>query len=451
MLEKEYAKAEGEHVWNAFKQMKSYMEKSYLLIDKSENNNYFTTTNGKHVYDGVSTLLNSNLGHHHTKIQKAITEQLQYLDTATMFTSTNTAALDYAKQLLEATQDRYYSVFFTNSGSEACDTAIKIARKYWKNLEKNRPGIISLQGCYHGSSIGAMMVSHGGYTMDDYTLKHEHFYQIPVPDLMLHHDFKDEDELVQFCLKEAEQLMKNSEVHIGAFIMEQVQLSNAAFPLPQKFVQGIAELCKVHDILLIIDEVATGFGRTGTLFVSEQFQTWGDIMMFAKGVTSGYIPMGGVLVTKKVFKNFWSDEPEMALEHGFTTGGHPVACAAASACLQTIYQESLCNNVIRASAYLTKKLNQFKKYNFVKEIRGCGLMIAMILDESVRMPGMEKWGLANIISRFLVNKGLLLYPDDENVLIIAPPLNVTLQECDVICSILDKCFTKVDFIIKNMK
>lgn len=438
-----YVKKDGEHVWNAFKQMKSYMEKSYLLLDQATHENYFVTTSGKQVYDGISTLLNSNLGHKQPRIQQAILEQLQRLDTASMFVSTNTAALDYSKQLIKATGDRYYSVFFTNSGSEACDTAIKIARKYWRNRGENRPGIISLEGSYHGSSIGAMMVAHGGYTMDDYALRHDYFYQIPVPDPLLHPEFSNRATLVQHCLNLAKSLMEDAQACVGALIIEQVQLSNASFVLPQEFVIGLEKLCRAHGVLLIVDEVATGFGRMGSLFGSEQTGVWGDMMMFAKGVTSGYIPMGGVLSTEDVFMTFWADNPEMALENGFTTGGHPVACAAASACLELLQEEELCAKAAQTGAYLLEQLQELKSFSFVREVRGRGLMLALILDDTVKIHGMEQWGVANIISRFLVNKGILLYPDSDSTVIIAPALDTGRAECDMICAAIRDCLEKI--------
>lgn len=448
-METKHVKKDGEHVWNAFTQMKSYMEKSYLLLDQATPENYFVTANRRQVYDGVSTLLNSNLGHKHPRIQQAILEQLQRLDTASMFVSTNTAALNYAKQLLKATEDRYYSIFYTNSGSEACDTAIKIARKYWKNRGENRPGIISLEGSYHGSSIGAMMVAYGGYAMDDYALKHDYFYQIPVPDPLLHPEFGDETALVQHCLNVAQTLMRDDQACVGALIIEQVQLSNAAFALPQEFVIGLEKLCRANGVLLIVDEVATGFGRTGSLFGSEQIGVWGDLMMFAKGVTSGYIPMGGVLSTKDVFMTFWADNPESALEHGFTTGGHPVACAAASACLELLQTEQICAIAAQTGAYLREQLQALKAFSFVREVRGKGLMLALILDETIKIPGMEQWGVANIVSRFLVNKGILLYPDSDSTIIIAPALNAGKSECDMICAALRDCLEKIALLTER--
>lgn len=442
-----YTKKDGEAVWNAFKQMKLYMEKSYLLLDKATQDNYFLTVEGKPVFDGVSTLLNSNIGHNQPAIQAAIVAQLQKLDTASTFTATNTAALRYAKQLLAAVDNRYYSVFYTNSGSEACDTAIKIVRKYWNSKGKPRPGIISLEGSYHGSTIGAMMAAHGGYSMEDYALKHEHFYQIPVPDPLLHPEYPDAASLIQFCIKQVTNLFQNAGETIGALLMEQVQLSNGAFPLPMEFIRVLQALCRSHGVLLIVDEVATGFGRTGTLFASEHSNVWGDLMMFAKGVTSGYIPMGGVLTTKEVFQSFWGDDETLTLEHGFTTGGHPVACAAASAVLELMQKKQLSAQAAELGAYLNERLQRLKSFSFVHEVRGKGLMLAVNFEEGVRIQGMEQWGLAQIVSKFLVNKGVLLYPDSDETVIVAPALNSRKEDCDMLYASLNDCLNKIAFLI----
>lgn len=443
-----YTAEEGEKVWNAFKEMKAYMEKSFLVIKGVEEGDFYLTQKNRKIYDGVSTLLNSNVGHKNPRIIKAISDQLNILDNTTLFTSTSNTAIEYAKKLCGLTKNHFYSCFFTNSGSEACDTAIKIVRKYRYNDGTGKYGIVSLRGAYHGSSIGAMLLSQTAYDKNKYFIDMDGFYQISAPEESKCPDILNQEEWIDFCINEYERLISDEGKKIGAVFLELVQLSNAVNILPVRYVRELCRISRENDILVVIDEVATGFGRTGEMFASEYYGIWGDLMMVAKGISSGYIPMGGVLVTEGVFRSFWGDD-RLTLEHGFTTSGHPVACAAAIENLTQIIDNNMVANSRKQGAYLKNLLQtELGQSKLIKEIRGIGLMLAIIFDD-VALLGMEEWGIADIISRFLINNGLLLYPDDSNTLIIAPPLNVTVDACDYIVKQLKNCINKAEHCIRK--
>ena len=176
-------------VWHAFKQMKDYIENGPEILTHVNSENYFQSVDNKILYDGVSTLLNSNIGHVNSEIISSISSQLKKLDNATLFTSTNATSIECSQRLCRLCDDHYFSTFFTNSGSEACDTALKIVLKYWRNKNEHRNVIISLKGAYHGSSIGAMMIANGGFNNDDFNLECSNFHQINVPNSM---DINDE-------------------------------------------------------------------------------------------------------------------------------------------------------------------------------------------------------------------------------------------------------------------
>ena len=444
-----YSKKDGEKVWNAFKQMHDYIDKSYQVIVKSDSNNNYTNQKGKVMYDGVSTLLNTNVGHQNQEIIEEISKQLTTLENTSLFTCTDDVAIACSKKLCELSENHFYSAFFTNSGSEACDTAIKIVLKYWNNLGDNRRIIVSLKGAYHGSSIGAMMLAHEGYSMDDYGIPYDSFHQTPVPDPLERPENLTQEEWVQECVDAFENYCKEKEGKIAAIFMELIQLSNAVNVLPLEFVQKIYNICKEHNILIVIDEVATGFGRTGTLFASQYYGIWGDLMMVAKGITSGYIPMGGVLVTKDVFYNFYGKKAdEKILEHGFTTGGHPVACAAAIKNIEQLLENKYVDNSETLGTYLLNGLQaSIGDSKLVECIRGKGLMISIIFKD-IQVKNMEEWGIAELLTNFLINKGLLLYPDDKNILIIAPCLNCLQSDCDMIIEKIQDSVKKVEFLVQ---
>lgn len=436
-----YSKQDGKKVWNAFKEMELYLDKSFQVLTEVDEDNCYTNQKERKLYDGVSTLLNTNIGHRNPKVIEAIDRQLNQLDNTTLFTVTSDIAIACAKKICGLTDHRYFSCFFTNSGSEACDTALKIVKKYSSNKGKKECGIVSLKGAYHGSSLGAMLLAQTAYENDKYYNNSTGFYQIHTPENGCRPEGLGSEKWMQACIEEYRKLVE--EKQIGALFMELIQLSNGVNVLPKEYVQELVRISRQHEILVVIDEVATGFGRTGRLFASEHYGIWGDLMMVAKGITSGYIPMGGVLVTEDVYSNFIGGADKM-LDHGFTTGGHPVACAAAIANIDQILDKEMVGNAEKMGIYLKERLIQEIGSSFlVKEIRGMGLMLS-ILFENYKVIGMPEWGIADVVTRFLINNGLLLYPDDPEILIVAPVLSISREKCDFMVEEIKKCIEKTE-------
>ncbi|MGI6256709.1 MAG: aspartate aminotransferase family protein [Anaerovoracaceae bacterium] len=428
--------------------MKDYLSNDVQIITEVDENNCFKSKSGKTMYDGVSTLLNTNLGHKNSEVMEEIVRQLHILDSSSLFTSTNEIAISCSEKLCEITDGHYYSTFFTNSGSEACDTALKIVLKYWKNKGENRNKILSLSGAYHGASVGGMMLAHGYYPMEDYSLGHANFHQTPQPDPLKCPEGMDQEAWVDWCIEEFQRYCRENEGKIAAIFFELVQLSNAANALPTRFVTELDKCCKERGILVVVDEVATGFGRTGSMFASDDYGIKGDLMMLAKGISSGYVPMGAVLVTEEIYRGFYGKTSEKKqLDHGYTTAGHPVACAAALKTIEVMEKTGCVEEGRKTGEYLLREMNnRIGNSPLVETIRGKGLMLAIIFKK-ITIKSMEEWGVAEILTSFLINKGLLLYPDSPTVLIIAPPLNVTTEECDRILSALEDSVKKIEFLM----
>ncbi|SFC13071.1 aminotransferase family protein [Butyrivibrio sp. YAB3001] len=442
-----YQKDDGEKVWAAFKEMDTYLDKSFQIIDRVDEDNNYYNTKGQKMYDGVSTLLNTNIGHRNKEMIKAITDQLEKLDNTSLFCATNDVSIKCAKKLCELTDNHFFSAFFTNSGSESCDTAMKIAMKYNYNKGKRNVGVVALEGAYHGSNMTAMRLCQDQYDSEQYSADTTGYYKLTIPSTYQEEGLT-EKEAVKKSLAEYKKIIK--EHCIGAIYMELIQLSNSVYELPKEFVRGIVDISHENDVLVVVDEVATGFGRTGKMFASEHYGIWGDLMMFAKGVTSGYVPMGGVLATREVYESF-TGEMTVSLDNGFTTGGHPVACAAALKNIEIMEREKLSENSEEIGKYLLEGLRETIGKSFlIKEIRGKGLMLAIIFED-YKVIGMPQFGISNIVTRFLVNNGMLLYPDSDETLILAPALNVDKTTCDFIIDRLTETVTKTEKCVSRRK
>jgi len=436
----EFSKEAGNKVWAAFKDMKVYLEKSCRILTDVDSNNYYTDSKGKKMYDGVSTLLNANIGHCNKELIEAVNEQFFRLDNTTLFTTTNDAALRCSEKLCKLTGDHYYSCFFTNSGSEACDTAVKIVKKYAYMKGMKTCGIVSLKGAYHGSNLTAMKLGQGQYENEQYFNDCSGYYQIDVP------SYESDEVEIRKCLAQYEDLIRTKE--IGAVFMELIQLSNGVNILPESFVKGMYDISKKNSVLVVIDEVATGFGRTGKMFASEHYGIRGDLMMFAKGVTSGYFPMGGVLAVREVYEAF-AGGSEKLLENGFTTGGHPVGCVSALKNIEILERENMSENSAEMGEYLLGRLKDELGGSFlVDEIRGKGLMLSILFND-YQIIGMPEFGIADILTNFAAGSGLLLYPDGPDTMIVAPVLNIGRMECDNIADILRDCIGKLEKCVKR--
>lgn len=443
-----YQKEDGEKVWAAFKEMDIYLDKSFQIIEKADEDNNYYNTKGQKRYDGVSTLLNTNIGHRNPEMIEAIVQQMNTLDNTTLFCATNDVSIKCAKKLCSMTGNHFFSAFFTNSGSEACDTALKIAMKYNYNKGRRNVGVVALQGAYHGSNMTAMRLCQDQYDNEQYFVNCDGYYRLEIPVSEGENEGKSETQRISECVKQYRELI--SEHEIGVIYMELIQLSNSVYKLPKEYVRQIIEISHENNVLVIIDEVATGFGRTGKMFASEYYGIWGDLMMFAKGVTSGYVPMGGVLVTKEVYECF-TGEMTRSLDNGFTTGGHPAACAAALKNIEIIEKQSMVENAEKMGAYLLEGLKRAIGDSFIiKQIRGIGLMLAIVFED-YKIIGMPQFGISNIVTRFLTNNGILLYPDSDETLIIAPVLNIDKEKCDFIIEELAKTVQKTEKCINWRK
>lgn len=353
---------------------------------------YYQTRDGQTVMDSFSGLWSSGLGHCHPRIVKAVQEQVARLDYAAAFQVGHTGAFELADKLIDFAPDGFRRVFFTNSGSEAADTALKIALA-WHRVrgEGTRIRFIGREKGYHGVNFGGMSV--GGIPgnremFGNVTLPHvDH---LPHTHDLEHNAFsKGQPEWGLHLADELERIIAlHHAKNIAAVIVEPVSGSAGVLPPPLGYLERLREICTRHGILLIFDEVITAFYRVGAPFGCERFGVRPDIITTAKGITNGVIPMGAVLVGDEIYQGFMNG-PDYAIEffHGYTYSGHPVAAAAALAALDIYMEEDTGNKAREIIPVFEDAIHAVRDAPHVIDIRNFGLMGAIEMAPRPGQPG----------------------------------------------------------------
>ncbi|MFF2795616.1 aminotransferase family protein [Lysinibacillus xylanilyticus] len=403
---------------------------------KTENGPAFIFTEGKGVYlyditgkkviDGMSSLWNVNIGHGRTELGEVAKEQMDKLAFSSCFaTFSNEPAILLAKKLAELAPGDLNTTFFTSGGSESNDSAYKLARHYWiLKGETSRKKIISRSKSYHGVAIGATSAT-GLKGFRDFTNSN-------APDFL----FVD-----QFSVQALRDLIETEGPEtIAAFITEPVQGAGGVHVAPDNYFKEIREICNEYGILMITDEVITGFGRTGKFFAMEHFNVVPDMMCFAKGVTSGYAQLGGVMISEKIHQEF-SELSEGTILHGYTYSGHSMACAVGLKNIEIIEKDNLVANAeIRGQELLAGLKVLQAKYPFIVDARGLGLMAGIEISYEGRL-------LAPQIVTEAAKLGLIcrsVVLDAQDIVVFSPPLSISQKELRDLLDILEKAIQEVE-------
>ena len=411
------------------------LAKSTDLIMVEGKGCYVKDVNGDTYLDFVQGIAVNALGHNFPPIVDAICEQAHKLINASFNMVNYEPTLNLAKRLASVTPGKLNSVFFSNGGAEATDGAIKLAKAYTK-----RPAIIAFKGSFHGRTIGATTITASN---SKYRKYYEPLmggvYFAPYPSRDLCPAGFDEQKRAEFCLQEIENLFKYvvAPETVAGIYMEPIQGEGGYVVPPVTFVKGVRNLCDKYGIMLIFDEIQSGYGRTGKMFASEHFDVVPDIMTVGKAIAGG-LPMSAVISTPEIMSEWHAGM------HGGTFGGNPVAAAAANAVLDQYEDGSLLNNVNEMGAYLKEKLNELKKkYNFIYDVRGLGLMVAVEFSYEDGTPAPEIW--AKVRKSCLDNKMLTLNCGvNGNGMRFATPLNVTKKEINEGLAIFEKALDSVN-------
>lgn len=406
---------------------------------------YMWDFDGNRYTDMSSQLVNLNVGHGNRAIIDAIKEQAEkYCYLSPAYGSEPRGEL--AKMIIELMPDNMGKVFFTNGGADANENAIKMARMY-----TGRQKIFSRYRSYHGSTYGA-----GNLTGEPrrYPLEPAAPGFVKFFDPYIYREkikFSTEEEASEYYVaKLREQVIYEGAENVAAIVMETITGSNGVIIPPKNYLKGVRAICDEFGIMMICDEVMTGFGRTGKMFAFENFDVKPDIVSFAKGVTCGYVQLGGVVVSKKISEYF----DDHLLSCGLTYSGHPLACAAGVACLNFYKDADILSNVNKSGAVLGECLENLKsKHESVGDVRYIGLFsaIELVSDRETREPlvpyGKDPEGKMGKLIGMLKAKGFMTY-SHENMILISPPLIITPEQVREEMEKVDEVLCEADKMVK---
>ncbi len=403
---------------------------------------------GKSYIDGLSGMWNVYVGHGRPELVKAAAAQLKTLAFATAYAgSTNLQAIELAKALKKLVYPNIEAFYFTLGGSDATDTSIRTARFYWG--ARGRPKkqkIIARKLSYHGSTVGAASATGVDEFSQGFGPRLPGFLHIESPNpYRFTTTRKDVSPGVAAADLLEEIILREGPETVAAFIAEPVQGGGGGVLVPPAdYFPRIREICDRYDVLLISDEVITGFGRTGRWFALEHWGVQPDIVQFAKGITSGYFPLGGIGVSKAIKKVLDSVESGKRWWHGYTASGHPVGAAVALANLRIIQKEGLVKRSARLGSRLLKGLAPLKKHPHVGEVRGLGLLVGieLVANKATKERFPSEQNIGKRLRQELLARGLCTRVLDE-VICLAPPLVVSEKEIDRIVRIVTEAITAV--------
>ena len=435
-----------EHLWVYLREPSDMAEKGDPAIFVSGEGVHVTDALGNTSIDGMSGLWLKNVGYGRKEIADAAYEQMLNLTYMPLGTTTE-PTIRLAEKISQIAPGDMTRSFFTSGGSEAVETALKLSRAYFKRVgEPNRTKFISRKGSYHGATMGALAL--GGshlYPKLDYEPLMPGVFHVPQP-LPYRCEFGGEtpEECAELCVNAVEEMIKFQDPETIAAVFAEPISSPMGCAVPgDNYWPRLREICDRYGILLIADEVITGFGRTGKMFATEHWGVVPDMMTVAKGITSGYIPMGGCITRGEISDAFIGSQ-KASFKHVITFGGHPVAAAAALKNIEIMEEEGMVENAAKQGAYLLDGLNEMKeKYQMIGDVRGLGLFcgLELVADRETKEYFPAEADLANRITQGFAENGLLLRGGDR--MNGAPPLCITSSEVDDLVTIMDKVFDQV--------
>ncbi len=421
------------YLWHPFTQMQDWQTEEFPVIEKGDGC-YLIDTEGRRYLDGVSSLWCNVHGHKVKELDRAIKKQLQKISHTTFLGLTHPTAIELAEKLAAIAPKGLTRVFYSDSGSEAVEIALKMAFQYW--AQKGHPEkkkFARLENAYHGDTLGAVSV--GGIDLFHQIYKPLLFntFAIPSPYRYRWETGSDPEKVKNESLNSMEEILREHHQEIAAFVMEPLMQGAAGMiDQPTGYISRARELTRKYNTLLIFDEVATGFGRTGEMFAADHESVTPDIMAVAKGITGGYLPLAATLATEEVYDAFLGRYEEFkAFFHGHTYTANPLACAAAIANLEIFEKQKTLEKLQPKIRLIKKRLEGFYKLKCVGDIRQCGIMVGieLVRDKATKEPfdAKEKVGV-RVIERAR-KKGAILRPLGS-VIVLMPPLAMTERELD---------------------
>ncbi len=410
MNKKQLKKLDQTLLWHPFTQMQEYEQTEPLIIESGKGS-YLYDIDGNKYLDGVSSLWVTVHGHRHSKLDNALKKQINKIAHSTLLGLGNVPSIELAEKLLKIVPRNLKKVFYSDSGSTAMEIALKMAFQYWqlspKHSDHRKKKFLTFKEAYHGDTIGS--VSLGAIDLFHRIFKDLLFKTVPIDG---------------FDLQKTESVLKKNHKKIAAIAIEPMIQGAAGMLLqPNGFLKGLEKLAKKYNVLLICDEVATGFGRTGKMFAVEHEKVQPDIMAVAKGITGGYLPLAATLTTQKIYNRFKGPYKDFkTFFHGHTYTGNPLACAVAVENINIFEREQTLKKLQPKIKYLTQRLQEISQYSKIKEVRQLGFMVGIEIEGYAAE---ERIGHQVIMEAR--KHGVILRPLGA-VIVLMPPLSISISE-----------------------
>jgi adenosylmethionine-8-amino-7-oxononanoate aminotransferase len=397
------ATADRRFLWHPFTQQRGWVEEDPVVVDRAEGTDLIDVE-GRRYIDGVSSLWCNVHGHRHPRIDAAVREQLDRVAHTTMLGLSHRPGIELAQRLVELAPPGLARVFYSDSGSTAAEIALKMAFQYWSQRGEERARFVSLRMAYHGDTIGSVSV--GGIDL---------FHSLYRPLLF------DALRAEPGDLADMERLLSEHRGEVAAVIMEPLVQGAAGMRVhPDGYLRRVRELCDRYDVLLILDEVATGFGRTGRMFACEHEGVSPDLMCLAKGITGGYLPLAATLASERVYEGFLGAFEEFrTFFHGHTYTGNPLACAAAIATLDVFEEERTLERLQPKLELLEALLEPVAAHPAVREVRRRGFMTGIELADHP-LPAR----IGHQVTLEARRRGAIIRPLGD-VVVLMPPLAIS--------------------------
>ena len=435
------------HVWHPFTQMKGWMEEKPLIVERAEGN-WLVDVEGKRYLDAISSLWVTVHGHRVPEIDEAVRAQLDRVAHSTLLGLASVPSIELAERLVKIAPPGLTRVFYSDSGSTAVEVALKIAYQFCQQQpggsRKNR--FVCFENAYHGDTLGSVSV--GGIDLFHQVYRPLLFETLRVPSPYCYRCplAKSYPSCETACLEPLESMLRERADEIVAVVIEPVVQGAAGMLVqPPGFLRRVRELCDRHGVLLIADEVATGFGRTGTMFACEREGVVPDLLCIAKGITGGYLPLAATLATEKVFAGFLAEfRDKRTFFHGHTYTGNPLACAAAIANIDLLEKTGLIATIDGKAALLAAALASLAEHPHVGEIRQCGLMVGieLVRDRATRAEFEYGDRIGHQVILAARRRGVILRPLGD-VLVLMPPLAITRDEIALLARVLRESIDEV--------
>jgi adenosylmethionine-8-amino-7-oxononanoate transaminase len=437
-------------LWTPFMQMKTVQQQGPLIFEHAEGVHLYDT-DGRAYLDAHGSLWLANVGYGRTEIADAVYEQMKKMAFCSMFMGfSNQPAIDLAASLIRhASPEGMGKVFYSDSGSEAVETALKIARQYWKNIGRGtKYKFISRRNAYHGVTFGALSATGIPANRRMFEPLLPGFSHIPDPN-QYRNEFGfglNEEEVSAAAAHALRAAIEHEHPDtVAAFIAEPVQGAGGVIVPPESYLQRCRDICSEYDVLFIADEVVTAFGRLGSWFGCRRYGVQPDIMCFAKGLTSGYVPLGATLCSDAIYDAFLSEPGDgKEFRHGNTYSGHAAATVAALVNLDIIEREDLPDNARVVGHHLLEKLQLLRRHELVGDVQGTGLLarVELVENRERRQPFLDAGRTGAAVQRRAQELGVL-FRNVGDVLTFSPPLVITTTHADQIVAVIDQAIGEV--------